>query len=76
MPPEARSFDSEHPRAWEELYEVPGGDQVDGSPPVPVRFENQSVAAIFLRKDSRDLSVDFSHLARNYLYSSSDLKRC
>eukprot|EP00959_Pyramimonas_sp_CCMP1952_P330377 6917647-Pyramimonas_sp.AAC.1 len=27
--------DDRRPR--EELYEVPGGDQVDGSPPVPVR---------------------------------------
>eukprot|EP00959_Pyramimonas_sp_CCMP1952_P143749 3009466-Pyramimonas_sp.AAC.1 len=36
MPPEALVFDSEHFRAWKELYEVPGGDQVEGSPPVPV----------------------------------------
>eukprot|EP00959_Pyramimonas_sp_CCMP1952_P457212 9474517-Pyramimonas_sp.AAC.1 len=41
MPPEALFFDSEQSHAWKELYEVPGGDQVDGSPPVPVRFENR-----------------------------------
>eukprot|EP00959_Pyramimonas_sp_CCMP1952_P060684 1267377-Pyramimonas_sp.AAC.1 len=29
-------FDSEHSYAWEELYEVFGVGQVDGSPPVPV----------------------------------------
>eukprot|EP00959_Pyramimonas_sp_CCMP1952_P011776 247938-Pyramimonas_sp.AAC.1 len=29
-------FDSEHSYARKELYEVPGGDQVDGSPPTPV----------------------------------------
>eukprot|EP00959_Pyramimonas_sp_CCMP1952_P198488 4151744-Pyramimonas_sp.AAC.1 len=33
---EALSFDSEHSHAWKELYEVPGGDKVDGSPPAPV----------------------------------------
>eukprot|EP00959_Pyramimonas_sp_CCMP1952_P276183 5773084-Pyramimonas_sp.AAC.1 len=37
MPPEALSFVSEHSHAWKELYEVPGGDEVDGSPPAPVR---------------------------------------
>eukprot|EP00959_Pyramimonas_sp_CCMP1952_P194639 4070169-Pyramimonas_sp.AAC.1 len=36
MPPEALCFDSEHSYTWKELYEVPGADQVDGSPPVPV----------------------------------------
>eukprot|EP00959_Pyramimonas_sp_CCMP1952_P259284 5420728-Pyramimonas_sp.AAC.1 len=42
MRPEGLPFDSEHSEAWEELYEVPGGDQVDGSPPVPVRDSDQA----------------------------------
>ena len=32
-------FHSEHSYACKELYEVPGGDQVDGSPPAPVRVQ-------------------------------------
>eukprot|EP00959_Pyramimonas_sp_CCMP1952_P365071 7644697-Pyramimonas_sp.AAC.1 len=36
MLPEALSFDSELSHAWNELYGVPGGEQVDGSAPVPV----------------------------------------
>eukprot|EP00959_Pyramimonas_sp_CCMP1952_P033838 710169-Pyramimonas_sp.AAC.1 len=36
MLPETLSFDSEHSYACKELYEVPGGDQVDGSPPALV----------------------------------------
>eukprot|EP00959_Pyramimonas_sp_CCMP1952_P226716 4740415-Pyramimonas_sp.AAC.1 len=35
MHPEALPFNSEHSHAWKQLYEVPGGDQVGGSPPVP-----------------------------------------
>eukprot|EP00959_Pyramimonas_sp_CCMP1952_P134579 2816259-Pyramimonas_sp.AAC.1 len=37
MPPEALSFDSELSHAWKDLYDDPGGDQVDGSPPAPVK---------------------------------------
>eukprot|EP00959_Pyramimonas_sp_CCMP1952_P015227 322414-Pyramimonas_sp.AAC.1 len=33
---EALSVDSKHSNPWKKLYEVPGGDQVDGSPPAPV----------------------------------------
>eukprot|EP00959_Pyramimonas_sp_CCMP1952_P406025 8509357-Pyramimonas_sp.AAC.1 len=29
-------FTSQHAYACKELYEVPGGGQIDGSPPVPV----------------------------------------
>eukprot|EP00959_Pyramimonas_sp_CCMP1952_P351090 7354951-Pyramimonas_sp.AAC.1 len=36
MPPEALAFNSEHSHASKELYEGPGGDQVGGSPPLPV----------------------------------------
>ena len=36
MLPEALSFHAEHSHACQELYEVPGGVQVDGSPPAPV----------------------------------------
>eukprot|EP00959_Pyramimonas_sp_CCMP1952_P469100 9494358-Pyramimonas_sp.AAC.1 len=39
MLPEAPSFDSEKTYARKELYEVPSGDQVDGSPRAPVSFE-------------------------------------
>eukprot|EP00959_Pyramimonas_sp_CCMP1952_P145506 3046182-Pyramimonas_sp.AAC.2 len=36
-------FQSEHSYACKELYEVPDGDQVDGSPLAPVlRFERYS----------------------------------
>ena len=31
-------FHSEHSYACKELYEVPGGDQVDVSPPAPVKL--------------------------------------
>eukprot|EP00959_Pyramimonas_sp_CCMP1952_P085605 1790658-Pyramimonas_sp.AAC.1 len=34
--PEALSSDAEHSCACKELYELPGGHQVDGSPPAPV----------------------------------------
>eukprot|EP00959_Pyramimonas_sp_CCMP1952_P366952 7685754-Pyramimonas_sp.AAC.1 len=30
------SLSSLSTHAWKELYEVPGGDQVDGLPPAPV----------------------------------------
>eukprot|EP00959_Pyramimonas_sp_CCMP1952_P388665 8143699-Pyramimonas_sp.AAC.1 len=33
---EALSFDAERSHACSELYEIPGGHQVDGSPPAPV----------------------------------------
>eukprot|EP00959_Pyramimonas_sp_CCMP1952_P460360 9479730-Pyramimonas_sp.AAC.1 len=33
---EAVCFESKHSYACEELYEVHGGDQVDGSPPAPI----------------------------------------
>eukprot|EP00959_Pyramimonas_sp_CCMP1952_P110710 2316278-Pyramimonas_sp.AAC.1 len=33
---EALSFDSDHSCAWKELYEVPGGDLVDGSLSAPL----------------------------------------
>eukprot|EP00959_Pyramimonas_sp_CCMP1952_P386851 8107613-Pyramimonas_sp.AAC.1 len=33
------SIPSLHSCQWKELYEVPRGDQVDGSPPAPVREE-------------------------------------
>ena len=47
-------FHSEHSYACKELYEVPGGDQVDGSPPAPVhisRFDN----SFELKNYSREL---------------------
>eukprot|EP00959_Pyramimonas_sp_CCMP1952_P057141 1192760-Pyramimonas_sp.AAC.1 len=44
--------DSGHCYAWKELYEVPGGDQVRGSPPAPV----EGYLTIHFEK------ADFSHL--------------
>eukprot|EP00959_Pyramimonas_sp_CCMP1952_P072921 1524002-Pyramimonas_sp.AAC.1 len=37
---EVLCLDSGHSYAWKELYDGPGGDQVDGSPPAPVRVDH------------------------------------
>eukprot|EP00959_Pyramimonas_sp_CCMP1952_P149018 3117950-Pyramimonas_sp.AAC.1 len=40
----ASCSDSELSSACEELHEVPGGDQVDGSPPAPVSLAPLTIA--------------------------------
>eukprot|EP00959_Pyramimonas_sp_CCMP1952_P372824 7807121-Pyramimonas_sp.AAC.1 len=59
MPPEAFSSDSELSRALKELYEVPGGDQVDGSPLAPVRRQAKlcmtEVASLILSSFRRQI---------------------
>eukprot|EP00959_Pyramimonas_sp_CCMP1952_P014323 303294-Pyramimonas_sp.AAC.1 len=67
MPPEAFFFGSEHSHALKELYEVPGGDRVDGSPPVPVPRRAPTVVELEEFGDTVELVGEIPSGTRSYL---------